>query len=401
MLIVGLDWSRRNHAYLFMDSQGQILERATVTHSGAGLTELASHIRQYEPQPEQVRIGVETHDGALLDWLVQQGYAVFPIQPKSAQRARDMFRPSGSKDDRVDALVVAEYVRLNTSRMQPLKPDSPRTAQLRELLRWRADLVQQRTAEISRVRALLDEWSPGLSRLCDDLTRQWQQQLLSRFPIEADLVSAHGNTIRAFARRYRLRQPSLERIEGVRRANPMAVPEPRGKMIRRQVVFLIQQIRRLTEQIDELERDLAELIDQHPDAAIFQSLPVGGSVSIAALMALFGENRERPGSWETVAAHCGVAPITIASGKSKSVRKRRACDKTYQHAVLHFAFNSAFIQGCWAKDYYRRKRAEGTRHHAALRCLAKQWIKIIYRLWQDRVTYDETFRQNQQHARAA
>jgi len=183
MLIVGLDWSRRNHAYVFMDEQGQILEHGTVAHTGEGLGELAARIHRWSNRPEQVRVGLETHDGVLLDWLLDQGYTVFGIQPKSAQRARDMFRPSGSKDDRVDALVIAEFVRLNSSRLRPLQPDCPRTQQQRDLLRWRADLVRQRTAEISRLRALLDQWSPQLSGLCDDLTRRWQQELLQQLEV--------------------------------------------------------------------------------------------------------------------------------------------------------------------------------------------------------------------------
>lgn len=111
-------------------------------------------------------------------------------------------------------------------------------------------------------------------------------------------------------------------------------------------------------------------------------------------MAIFGEDRDQPRSWEAIAGRCGVAPITIASGKSRSVRRRRACDQTYQHALIHFAFNSAFVKDCWAGTYYQRKRAQGTRHHATLRCLAKRWIKIIHRLWHDRLTYDEQLHQN-------
>ena len=396
MLIVGLDWSRRNHAYVFMDEQGQILERGTVAHTGDGLKELADRIHRRSIMPEQVHVGLETHDGALLDWLLDQGYTVFGIQPKSAQRARDMFRPSGSKDDRVDALVIAEFVRLNGSRLRPLRPDSPATQELRDLLRWRAELVQQRTAQISRLRALLDQWSPNLSEICDDLTRRWQQELIRQFPTESDLAAAHGNTIRAFARRHRLRRPSLERIDVARQATTMPLPVHRGQTIRRHVQFLIEQVQQLGRQIDEIEQELAKQIEEHPDAGIFQSLPVVGTVTLAALMALFGEDRDQPRSWEAVAARCGVAPITIASGKSRSVRRRRACDHTYQQALSHFAFNSAFADGCWASAYYQRKRAQGTRHYTALRCLAKRWIKIIYRLWNDRTTYDEQLHQNRQ-----
>lgn len=55
-------------------------------------------------------MGLELNNGVLLAWLVVRGYSVFGIQPKSAQRFRDIYRPSGSKDDRNDAFVLAEFV---------------------------------------------------------------------------------------------------------------------------------------------------------------------------------------------------------------------------------------------------------------------------------------------------
>ena len=43
----------------------------------------------------------------------------------------------------------------------------------------------------------------------------------------------------------------------------------------------------------------------------------------------------------------------------------------------------------WAQAYYRQKRERGTGHAAALRCLGQRWLKILWRMWQDRAAYDE------------
>jgi len=93
--------------------------------------------------------------------------------------------------------------------------------------------------------------------------------------------------------------------------------------------------------------------------------------------------------------------VTVASGKTKKVRQRQACDHTFHQALVLFAFNTAFAEGCWARQFYRRKRLEGITHYAALRCLAKRWLKILYRLWQDRITYNEAVHQSNQKARRA
>ena len=42
----------------------------------------------------------------------------------------------------------------------------------------------------------------------------------------------------------------------------------------------------------------------------------------------------------------------------------------------------------WAQVYYQHQRAKGQRHQAAVRALAFQWRRILYRRWHDRTPYD-------------
>lgn len=396
MIIVGLDWSRCKHDFVIMNLQGQILERGTIAHNANALAELAARIEQRVDSPKQVRVGLELNDGALLAWLVSKKYTIFGIQPKSAQRARDIYRPGGSKDDRIDAFVLAEFVRVNEARLRPWSAPSEITLELRELLRWREELVQQRTAAYQRLRALLAEWSPQLAELCDNLECIWQLDLLSQFPTETRLCQAHGNRIRCFLRNHRMRAKKQQQIEDIHRSVPMPIPAARVQIVERQTAFLIEQTRMLTAEIKQIEEDIDQSTAQHPDLNVFKSLPVHGIVTIAGLMVIFGDNHKRTTSPDELAAMYGVAPVTIASGKAKRVRQRRACDHTFHQTLVHFAFNTAFCDGCWAGPFYQRKRSEGATHYAALRCLAKRWLKILHRIWKDHATYDEQLHQANQ-----
>jgi len=403
MIVVGLDWSRCKHDFVLMNLHGDILERGTIAHNINKLEELAARIEQHVDSANQVRVGLELNDGALLAWLVAKGYTLFGIQPKSAQRARDIYRPSGSKDDKIDAFVLAEFVRINADRLRPWSPPSDITLKLRELLRWREELVHQRTAAYQRVRALLAEWSPQLSELCNNLERIWQLDILRQFPTESRLCQAHGNRIRSFLRNHCMRSQKQQQIEKIRQSVPMPVSGGRGYIIEKQTVCLVKQIQMLTAEIKQIEEDLQQITAQHPNVNVFKSLPVQGTATIASLLAVFGDNRKRTMSPDELAALCGVAPVTVASGKAKKVRQRRACDHTFRQALVHFAFNTAFCQGCWAGPFYQRKRSEGATHHAALRCLAKRWLKILHRMWKDQAAYDEQLHQanqkrNQNHA---
>jgi hypothetical protein len=51
--------------------------------------------------------------------------------------------------------------------------------------------------------------------------------------------------------------------------------------------------------------------------------------------------------------------------------------------------NASRLTCDWAQAYYAYKRAEGHGHASALRCLGKRWLKILWRLWQNRQPYDE------------
>ena len=138
-----------------------------------------------------------------------------------------------------------------------------------------------------------------------------------------------------------------------------------------------------------LERLLTKRVAEHPDAQVFQTLPINADNTIAHLLAGFGEDREQARSAQSLAAAWGVAPVTMASGKTKTVRRRRAADHTMNQALLNFAFNTAMTAECWASDFYRRKRAEGTAHYTALRCLAQRWVKVLYAMWKHQTPYDE------------
>ena len=396
MVIVGIDWARYKHDYLIMKPTGEILLQGSIPHNADGLQKLAEAIERYEPDHSNVQVAIEMNDGAILAWLIDKGYQVFGIQPKSAQRARDIYRPSGAKDDPIDTFVLAEMLRLKGGRLRPLRPSSPATDELRELVRWRSELVHQRTAATQQLRAILADWAPILSGLCDGLDRKWQLDLLEEFSTEADFCQAHGNRIRGFVKAHRLRAQTGEKIDNARRSDPMPMPAGRVVTIVRQVRFGVDQLRRFAAEIDQIEQDMETRVAEHPDVNIFRSLPIQATVTIASLLSIFGQDRQHAPTWTELAACCGVAPITISSGKSRTVRLRRACNHTSHQAMLYFAFNTAFVKGCWAAEYYKRKRQEGMKHYATLRCLAKRWMKLLYRLWKDKLTYDEQLHRKSQ-----
>ena len=143
----------------------------------------------------------------------------------------------------------------------------------------------------------------------------------------------------------------------------------------------------LREQIGLLEERIAEQLGSHRDGAIFSSLPRSGSVRAATLLAEIGDCRERFPTPEALACLAGVAPSTRRSGQYHAVTFRYACDKKLRDALVDFADDSRHANA-WAADIYGRARRRGKRHPHAVRILARAWVYVIWRCWQDGVPYD-------------
>ena len=97
--------------------------------------------------------------------------------------------------------------------------------------------------------------------------------------------------------------------------------------------------------------------------------------------------RERFPSADALAMEAGVAPVTKQSGKSRAVVFRRACNRRLRAAITCFADNSRHASP-WATTVYARARGRGCDHPHAIRILARAWLRVLWRAWQDGKPYD-------------
>ena len=83
----------------------------------------------------------------------------------------------------------------------------------------------------------------------------------------------------------------------------------------------------------------------------------------------------------------GTAPVSYQSGKISKVQMRRACNRSLRH-TLHLFADKSRGQSSWADIYYEALCKRGKTHAQALRSLAQRWLKIIWKMWQERTHYD-------------
>ena len=66
---------------------------------------------------------------------------------------------------------------------------------------------------------------------------------------------------------------------------------------------------------------------------------------------------------------------------------RWGADKQLRDALCDFAADSRHVH-LWAARLYEQARARGHDHPHAVRVLARAWVHVIWRCWQDNVPYD-------------
>ena len=116
--------------------------------------------------------------------------------------------------------------------------------------------------------------------------------------------------------------------------------------------------------------------------------PSGGQKLAPRLLGESGAKREVFESAEALQGYAGTAPVTKQSAKSCFVHVRRACNKVLR-ATVHLWADERRRTCAWADACYQQKKAQGQSHAPALRCLGQRWLKILWRMWQDRMCYNE------------
>jgi transposase len=339
------------------------------------------------PFAEQFRLFVG------FDWAKDHhdAVAVYPLNPKSAERYRDRKAPAGVKDDLLDAWSIGDGLRTDGHGWRQLREEDPLTQELRLLCRDEVALIEQRTALICQLQEALHEYYPAALDAFDDWTAAGAWEFIARFPTPQKLVQAGKRRWEKFLHAQRLFHPATYagRLDVFARADQFGGRPGVVNAKSRLALAIVVQLRALQSQLRQYRAAIEELFARHPDRDLFDSLPGIGDKLGPRLAAEMGQDRGRFQDHESLQCLAGTAPVTKQSGKSRWVQFRRACNKHLRATVFHWARLS--MNDCaWAAEYYRHKRQHGMSHACALRCLGQRWIKILWKMWQTHAVYNET-----------
>ncbi len=384
----GLDWGGSGHAVSIVDSAGAVVLQLEIKHDADGLAELRQRLAKLAPARD-LPIAIERPSGLIVDALVEAGHPVVPIHPNVVKACRPRYRAAGGKSDPGDAFMLADILRTDGHRFRPLTPCCDEIRALRALVRGRDDLVAERICLANRLRSLLESFWPGAAAIFAAIDSSIALAFLQRYPTPDSAARLGEKRLKAFlaSQSYCGRRSPAELLERLRAA-PTGLAgeteaEAKGEMVRALAAVLEQLVAEIAKLSARIEHTVAEL----PDGKIVMSFPRAGRICAAQILAELGNVRERFQTPDQLAAEAGVSPVTHASGKSRGVVFRWACNHRLRAAVTCFADNSRHASA-WAADVYKRARARGCDHPHAVRILARAWIRVLWRAWINRSTYN-------------
>lgn len=399
---VAIDWADREHTWALQIAGGKKRETGKLEHTPEAIERWAVELAaRFAGRP--VAIGLEQAKGALLCALSKFDHLVlYPIHPSTSYDFRKAIHPSGSKDDPRDADILLELLTVHRDRLRRLEPDTGPTRQLQNLVEKRRLLVDQRTAQTNRITDQLKLYFPQVLTWFDKLCSPITAAFLQRWPTLPDAQNESPETLRTFFHQHGSRSESRirERLDQIRAAKApvedAAIVQP-GSLL---VQTLLNVVAALNEGIQQLEQAIEAITAVHPDYFIFASFPAAGPAMAPRLLAAFGSRRDRYESATEVQTSSGIAPVMEASGKQRWIHFRWSCPKFLRQTFHEYAALS--IQHCaWAKQFYDQQKAKGKRHHAAVRSLAFKWIRILFRCWKSRQTWQEGLYEAARQAPAA
>jgi hypothetical protein len=129
-VVAGIDWASEVHVACVMVGDGLVAGRFSFAHDA--------------PRSGPWSGGCAARAGRGGDWARERpggggalaaGLAVFVVPSRQVKGLRTRYGSAGNKDDRFDAYVLADTLRIDGHRWKPLRPDTEATRALRALCR--------------------------------------------------------------------------------------------------------------------------------------------------------------------------------------------------------------------------------------------------------------------------
>jgi len=280
----------------------------------------------------------------------------------------------GRKTDVKDAEWIAGLLRHGL--LQGSYIPSRDQRELRELIRYRRSLIEERAREINRIQKVLEGANIKLSSIASDILGK-----SGRAMIEAMIAGEQDPEILSELAQRRLKK---KKADLQRALNGLIGPHQRLmlKTQLRHIDFLSDEIKRLDEEIKE------RMLPFDEDLELLDTIPGVGRRTAEQILAETGTNMDQFPSAAHLCSWAGLSPGNNESaGKRKSGRTRKGNQKL-RSALVEAARAAARTKNTYLSSQYHRLAARRGANRAAV-AVAHSILTIVYHMLKRKKPYIE------------
>jgi transposase len=384
---VGIDVGKRRHHACVHDTVADTFTKVfSFTVDRAGFERFASFLERQGPKAELL-VGVEASGPYALTvayFLLERGYAVVQVNPFQASQFRKA-QGRKAKTDRVDARSLAAFLALGSYKSASL--GNPLLENLRELTRFRADLLQDRTRQVNRLQETLTSAFPELGAHLRSLDSPTALALIIAYPNPQALAEAGVERVRdsiAQASHGRLCRTKAEAIVSAARTTVGLLHRQPALTLKLEV--LAQAILSLNSQIQRVEATVEEFFRQLPyDPSDF---PVGGVQSLASILSEI-DDVHRFSTVKQFLSHFGWCPQTFQTGGFRLDHPRMShAGNPYVRRMIWMLAIQAVKTVPIYREYSQRRTAAGKKKMHTIVAVARKLLSVIHAILKTGKPYD-------------
>ena len=286
---IGIDWADAKHDVCVQAAGDERREFSCMPHKVEAIDNWAQSL--YRRFGGQMAVALELSKGPLVYALQKYDFfVIFPVNPSTLAKYREAFTPSGAKDDPSDAELALDLILRHADRFTPLNPQSVEMRTLVSLVEQRRRLVNDRVRITNRLRNTLKQYYPQALEWFDRIDTLLFCDFIERWPTLLQVKRARRTTVQSFFYQHNMRSAGVldARLNSIKSATPLTLDKAVITPNRLQALVLVDLLRATLAAIKRFDLEIAELVPQHPDYALFDALPGAGASLAPRLLVAFG-----------------------------------------------------------------------------------------------------------------
>ena len=382
MNYLGIDVSKANSRYVFLDNDGEKLVKPFTLDNGHNdFNKLLDRLKELTLLPDNLLIGIEATGiwwENLYSLLTEHKFKVIVLNPHQTNKFREALRIKAKTDD-IDAYVIAGLLRSQEYASSYIPEESIQC--LREITKLRFQLVKDRQNYERQTNALLGLLFPELAQTAiKNPFAVSSMAILKAYPTAKHLAEAKPKNIEKIVRSIKGNNFNIQEIQSLIECAQKSIYSGRAKHDRGlNLIILLTQVeslQRAIAQLDERTNNILSPSDSN-DANSFPganllSIPGVGPKTLAAILSAVGSDGQAFPDGKHLIGHIGFFPKIYESGETRHDNTMSNRGPKYLRAALYMSAVACLKHNPEFKALYDRKVSQGKTAKQSLVYVAKK-----------------------------